>query len=239
MECIDNMPVEESTTTDYETLTFRKQSDTIDDNADMYEHIPQSEIHPDPIENPCSLRYMNGGIYYGNRTFSPAKLSFTLATDDCNVDDEASDRKYGKRDENLMNEAKELGCSPSKYRCIHDIKYFGDARLRENKSESIDEGDDSDEDVVTAEADEFSNADKNKADINCIQESPLPPPPSIYSTSLCSDIQLKAHGIRLNPSAHSSLVLNNTDMLNMLKPSYGAVERLVSSLFQFILRQHQ
>lgn len=220
LECIEP-PIVESAPGDFETLTCRKAIDSaIDDEADAYENIPQSEIHSDPMENPCSIRYINGGIYYGNRTFSPAKLSFTVNTAECSpvdgVPGSGDRRSFGE-----LTDAKEGSVLPLKCRCVHEIKQFGDARIRDQSrypfdaemhAGVMDDAEDSDE-----EGGRHSTMDVHE--FRGIGVTDPMDTTSVFTRNLCDDILLKAHGIRLNPSVHSSMVLNNNDMLNMLKPS--------------------
>lgn len=219
LECIDS-PIVESAPGDYETLTCRKATDTtVDDEADAYEHMPHSEIHADPIDSPCSLRYINGGIYYGNRTFSPAKLSFTVNnTAECNGLDGADGG-----DESA--DAKDGYGSPVKYRCVHEIKQFGDARIRDQSRFPLDvdvpadDADDSDDEGMDVTEYRSGGGGFVAAAAAAAPAEPVDVVPSVFAKNLCDDILLKAHGIRLNPSVHSSMVLNNTDMLNMLRPA--------------------
>lgn len=229
LECIGDSSIIDSAPSDYETLVCRKPTDAIDDETDTYENIPHSEIQPDPIENPCSLRYMNGGIYYGNRTFSPAKLSFTVNTEgEISGDDDCGHERRTTEEAATMVEAKDGHALSFKYRCVHEIKQIGDARIRDQSkcpSDSdtnaigCDDGDDSEDENlrnIAVDVGDYRNSD-------AIIESSYAP--SAHSKNLCEDILLKAHGIRLNPSFHSSITFNNNEMLNMLKPSYKTFEK--------------
>lgn len=223
-------PIVDSTAADYETLTCRKATDScgVDEETDTYEHIPLSEIHPDPIESPCSLRYINGGIYYGNRTFSPAKLSFTVNTAECNAADGGAGGVGGIGGVGCVGAGgddapgvKETVVSPpsAKYRCVHVIKHFGDARIRDHsryvEMQTDGEAEDSDEENLRHLAADANDYRMGTGGVNELTE----PVSSVFTKNLCDDMLLKAHGIRLNPTMHSSLGLNNNDMLNMLRPS--------------------
>lgn len=237
VECLGGATITEHTPNEYETVTVRKATDAVDDESEAYEHIPQSEIQSDPFDNPCNIRYINGGIYYGSRILLPAKLSFTVSGGgEAGADESiAADRKRTHDihlEDGVVSETvgarTTLHGSPNKYRCVHEIKHFGDAKIREQNKYPIDadlgsgtheDGDDSDDESLHT----------IKADVNeerlaeAIAAADLPP--SVHSKNLCDDILLKAHGIRLNPSVHSSMVLSNSDMLNMLKPSYRTIEK--------------
>lgn len=112
---------------EYESLNFHKASETMDD-TDVYEHIPQSEILPDPIDpNPCHIRYQNGHIYYGSRILLPAKLSFMITQ--YSVDDDES--------ENLTVSDEAIGSEQLQpYHCVHAIKTYGEHKLREQQREN-------------------------------------------------------------------------------------------------------
>lgn len=117
---------------EYETLNFHKASETMDD-TDVYEHIPQSEILADPIDNPCHIRYQNGHIYYGSRVLLPAKLSFMYTQTNYGVDDEES----AEPPQNLTGNGEAIGSEPShQYRCVHAIKTYGEHKLREQQREN-------------------------------------------------------------------------------------------------------
>lgn len=113
---------------EYESLNFHKASETMDD-TDVYEHIPQSEILPDPIDNPCHIRYQNGHIYYGSRVLLPAKLSFMIT--------QANDDKSAEPLKNLTGNDDAIGAEqPHAYRCVHAIKTYGEQKLREQQREN-------------------------------------------------------------------------------------------------------
>lgn len=114
---------------EYESLNFHKASETMDD-TDVYEHIPQSEILPDPIDNPCHIRYQNGHIYYGSRILLPAKLSFMITQ---NLDDDESTEPL----KNITGSDEPIGSQKlHQYRCVHAIKTYGEHKLREQQREN-------------------------------------------------------------------------------------------------------
>lgn len=220
LQCLGNEPAENSNTKDeYETISFRKATDAIDDDTEAYEHIPQSEIFPDPNDNPCHIRYMNGRLFYGNRLSFPAKLSFSAvnsnvaATDrgSCGASKSTTCTKPPKHE----GERDQASAACASYRCVHDIKECGSMKMqmKTRNSMEIDQTDNN-----TAEEGEDSEDDqqielKSNAHEDKCSDAHL----------LCDDKMLKAHGIRLNPSAHSSVIYNNAEMLNMLRPSSDCI----------------
>lgn len=117
---------------EYESLNFHKASETMDD-TDVYEHIPQSEILPDPIDNPCHIRYQNGHIYYDSRVLLPAKLSFMITQTNNSLDDDESAEPF----QNLTGKDEASGSDQlHQYRCVHAIKTYGEYKLREQQRES-------------------------------------------------------------------------------------------------------
>lgn len=213
LQCLGNDTGENSYAKDeYETISFRKATDSIDDDCEAYEHIPQSEIFPDPNDNPCHIRYMNGRLYYGHRLSFPAKLSFS--TVNTNVS-RSSDTKQSNADNG--KEATATTTPPAatctSYRCVHDIKESVKIPAKTRNTTDVDptdngtaeEVDDSDDeqqiDVKFNLADEKLNTETNSSHL------------------LCDDKILKAHGIRLNPMARSSVTHSSVEILNMLKSS--------------------
>lgn len=212
---------------EYETISFRKAAETIDDDTDTYEHIPQSEIFPDPNDNPCHIRYMNGRLFYGNRLSFPAKLSFSAI----NTNAVATDRIGGvapvpktttKTCTRTKHKTEKDSASTvcASYRCVHNIKEFGNMKLQV-KSRNPMETDQMDN--STTEEGEDSEDDQQPFDVKMIaveERSGVDKSGDANSTHLlCDDKMMKAHGIRLNPLAHSSMIYNNAEMLNMLRPS--------------------
>lgn len=229
LQCLGNETGENSNTKDeYETISFRKAADTVDDDTEAYEHIPQSEIFPDPNDNPCHIRYMNGRLFYGNRLSFPAKLSFSTinsnATDIDRGGCAASKPTMCPKMKQHENE-KESGPSTANvsYRCVHDIKEFGNMKVKSRNQMEIDQMDNS-----TAEEGDDSEDDQQVVDVklsNTLDDKPSTDKVSdtVSTHLLCDDKMLKAHGIRLNPSAHSSMNYNNVEMLNMLKPTLDCI----------------
>lgn len=209
LQCLGNESlVIDNKKDDYETITFRKVTETIDDDNELYEHIPQSEILPDPNENPCHIRYMNGRIFYGNRLSFPTKLSFSVNSSCNNLSNGST---------NIPTKSVDYTEITSKYRCVHDIKDFGDMKIRDKSrnpteidqmtgNSTTEEGEDSDDDQLCGNNTEKTYDKTTQSERNASTDI------------LCDDLMLKAHAIRLNPSAHSSLFYSNTDLLNMLKP---------------------
>lgn len=208
---------------EYETISFRKAAETIDDDTDAYEHIPQSEIFPDPNDNPCHIRYMNGRLFYGNRLSFPAKLSFSAT----NTNVVASERSSGvapvpKTTTTTCTRAKHKAEKDSvstvcaSYRCVHNINDFGNMKLQV-KSRNPMETDQMDN--STTEEGEDSEDDQQSFDVKMIAVEERSSGEANSTHVLCDDKMLKAHGIRLNPSAHSSVIYNNAEMLNMLRPA--------------------
>lgn len=188
----------ESSKDEYETLVLRKGNDSFDDN--QFEYIPQSEILPDPNDNPCHIRYMNGRLFYGNRFPLPAKLSFGATP--CST---TSVESHEDNKQMLMGS----GNKSSQYCCVHNIKEFADSKMREkhhSELEHIGYIDNSDEDYSTP---------LDKMDDNIYVDEDVEYKYSDYV--LCDNTLLRAHSIRLNPSLHTSLVHSNADLLSKLK----------------------
>lgn len=107
--------------TPIESLSFHKATE-IGDDPDVFEYIPQSELVPDPVDNPCHIRYINGSIYYGGRILLPAQLSFHVNS--------VIDKAEAKNQKAAAPTPAEPNCLSSTYKCVHDIKRFGDMKLR-------------------------------------------------------------------------------------------------------------
>lgn len=195
---------------EYETITFRKIIEIDDDDAEAYEHIPQCEILPDPTDNPCHIRYMNGRLFYGNRFSFPAKLAFsTPALADCGGIELAAANKMPPSNGKQQS-----------YRCIHDVRGIGDTKAREKPKSQVD----TDQSLNYATADECENSDDEQ---HLLDEAKIAPntgdadsndASSASLNVLCDDITLKAHKIRLNPSVYSSSLTSSADFLSLLKP---------------------
>lgn len=204
----------ESTKDEYETLVLRKGNESFDD--DQFEYIPQNDIVPDPNENPCHIRYLNGRIFYGNRFPLPAKLSFS-AIPCTSITSEST------------HEVKPLpigsGTKSMKYQCVHNIKEFADSKMRERHHSEL-------EHVCSgAPREEIENSDEEHQyiapgdkvdDKQCLEDEVEQIPQSIITAVndhiLCDNTLLRAHSIRLNPSLHATLVHTNADLLNKLRP---------------------
>lgn len=219
LQCLGNETAESGNTKDeYETISFRKATDAIDDDTETYEYIPQSEIFPDPNENPCHIRYMNGRLFYGNRLSFPAKLSFS-ATNSNATTTERRNRGASKSTTctKMKCENEKESASIASYRCVHDIKEFGNIKIqvKSRNATEIEQTDNSAAEEGEDSEDDQQLVDAKSNDVKCGESNAM--------HSLCDDKMLKAHGIRLNPSAHSSVIYNNAEMLNMLKPSAECV----------------
>ncbi|XP_055693650.1 uncharacterized protein LOC129796027 [Lutzomyia longipalpis] len=97
---------------EFEVISLRKPV-TEEEQAQM--HLTE-EVHgermKDPFENPpCSIKYMQGRIYYGNRVLLPAELSFMASQE---VDNRPHDREPR---------------SPT--RCVHEIRQAWDLKIQE------------------------------------------------------------------------------------------------------------
>lgn len=199
---------------EYESLNFHKATETMED-TDVYEHIPQTEILPDPIDNPCHIRYINGRIYYGSRILLPAKLSFLVA----NARDQEEITNAAKPNTiDLTSPVHQTEETTNSYRCVHGIKQFGDIKLKEqqrihfenelnfNGHGSTDDSDRTD--------DELSKSVNTRSDERNAFETL-----DTLQTHCCDDMTLKAHALRLNPNAHSSELIKSSDLLELLKPT--------------------
>lgn len=113
-------------TDQFESLNFHKACEAADD-PDVYEYIPQSELVPDPVENPCYIRYINGNIYYGGRILLPAQLSFQVHSF---AGKAVHHSQISSRCDETPSSSSVMSCT-SNYKCVHDIKRFGDIKFRE------------------------------------------------------------------------------------------------------------
>lgn len=219
----------ESSKDEYETLVLRKGTESFDD--DSFECIPSGEICPEPSDNPCHIRYMNGRLFYGNRFPLPAKLSFgavpclTIANDSIEAD-----RQH------LIGATNK----PFSYHCVHNIKEFADSKMRDRHHSEL-------EPAVSVNEVENNSDDEQQQQQHCVtppvvkveeksgpdEESETPTasqptnstgsgtaaaPATASEHMLCDNTLLRAHSIRLNPALHTSLVHMNAELLNKLKP---------------------
>lgn len=208
----------ESSKDEYETLLLRKGTESFDD--DSFECIPNGEIGPDPTDNPCHIRYLNGRLFYGNRFPLPAKLSFgavpcmTIASDSIEAD-----RQH------LIGGANK----PFSYRCVHNIKEFADSKMRDRHHSEL-------EPAVSIIEVENNSDDEQQQNQHCVtpsvvkveekssheddSETPAAATATASEHMLCDNMLLRAHSIRLNPALHTSLVHShmNAELLNKLKP---------------------
>lgn len=230
MQCLGGGAMTPSNRDEYETLVLRKTHETVDDDSEMFEYIPQSEIVADPNDNPCQIRYMNGHLFYGNRFPLPAKLSFSM--NPCNSNETTAETYAEPRQLNEKNEF-------SSYRCVHNIKQFGDSKIRDvtnnhvefdgnNVSEEFDNSDD--EQICITPVDKID--EKNSLEEEVEQTSPITSTAAnaLSDQVLCDDFLMKAHSFRLNPATHTSIHNNNTDLLNRLKQN-NTNELYVRSFF--------
>ncbi|GAB0087904.1 hypothetical protein DMENIID0001_022680 [Sergentomyia squamirostris] len=131
-----------SDTDEFEVINLRKHTIAEEEGnpTEMAEEI-QAERLKDPYENPpCSIKYMQGRIYYGNRVLLPAELSFLASSHE--VDTLRTDKE-----------------SQSKT-CVHDIKNAWDLKIQEGlrliQSDPVDPGP-SDATTTTGEQSQKSN----------------------------------------------------------------------------------
>lgn len=166
LECIGNEPIPDGLSHEYETVSFRKGAEMGIEDSDMYESIPQSEIFADPLENPCNIRYINGKIYYGNRILLHGKLSFSLSNGDAPPTPLMSD-KNGNDALNAPKENDSTNCElidNKNYHCVHDIKHYGDMKIREQSRNPIE----SDQILDTVISEENDDSDDGSSDeIRC------------------------------------------------------------------------
>ncbi|XP_031624264.1 uncharacterized protein LOC116341381 isoform X2 [Contarinia nasturtii] len=200
----------DNTKDEYETLILRKGNESFDD--DQFEYIPQSEIVPDPNDNPCHIRYMNGRLFYGSRFPLPAKLSFgVLPCTSATVDPfDTVDKHMDSIDKSFQ------------YRCVHNT-LFADSKMRDRHQSELDHigGNGTPEEIDNSDEEQHfpipveRNDERNSIEEDLIVANTT----SVSDNILCDNTLLRAHSIRLNPSLHStSLNQSNADILNKLKP---------------------
>lgn len=214
----------DSSKDEYETMVLRKGgNEAIDD--DQFECIPHSEISPDPNDNPCHTRYLNGRLFYGNRFPLPAKLSFgAVPSSTISSDSTEADRQYL------------IGNKTVTYRCVHNIKEFADNKMRDRHHSELEPVVGANEVVENNSDDELQHQQQQsvspqsakmeeKAHFNDENEAPSTSPINTNAAAttasehvLCDNVLLRAHSIRLNPALHTSLVHMNAELLNKLKP---------------------
>lgn len=208
----------ESTKDEYETLVLRKGNESSFDD-DQFECIPHGEITPDPNDNPCHIRYLNGHFFYGNRFPMPAKLSFgAVPCSTIKCDSTEADRQY------LIGGAYKT----LPYRCVHNIKEFADSKMRDRHHSELEPAVSTNE-VETNSDEEQQQQQSVTPSINKVEEkgnfeedSEAPAAVATATASehiLCDNTLLRAHSIRLNPALHTSLVHMNAELLNKLKPA--------------------
>lgn len=138
---------------EYESLSFHRAENTHLEENDVYENIHPSEIIPDPVENPCHTRYLNGRVYYGSRILLPAKLSFLVVT----ASDQNAINEVAKSD---ITGLKHSGSdNETDYRCVHSIKQYGDNKMKECQKNQLETPDNS--------AGEDVDIEKSAEDQNC------------------------------------------------------------------------
>lgn len=142
---------------EYESLGFHKAENThqTDEENDVYENIHQSEIIPDPVENPCHTRYLNGRVYYGSRILLPAKLSFLVVT----ASDQNAINEVAKSDMTSLKHRDSGSENETDYRCVHSIKQYGDNKMKECQKNQLETPDNS--------AGEDVDIEKSIEDQNC------------------------------------------------------------------------
>lgn len=209
----------ESSKDEYETLVLRKGTESFDD--DQFECIPHSEIMPDPNDNPCHTRYLNGRLFYGNRFPLPAKLSFgAVPCSSISSDSTEADRQY------LIG-----GSSKTiTYRCVHNIKEFADNKMRDRNHSELEpaekmgtndienNSDDEQQQNVSphvVKVEEKGNFDDEHEALAAASLANAAA--NANEHTLCDNVLLRAHSIRLNPALHTSLHMN-AELLNKLKP---------------------
>lgn len=202
----------ESSKEEYETLVLRKGHESFDD--DQFECIPLSEIWPDPNDNPCHIRYLNGRLFYGSRFPLPAKLSFGAVPCSASANDSIeADRQLSIGAANRT----------ATYHCVHNIKEFADSKMRDRHHSELE--------PVASTTEVEINSDEEHQQQQCVapiatikveekaaEDGEAPATSSASEPTLCDNILLRAHSIRLNPALHSSLVHLNAELLNKLKP---------------------
>lgn len=213
----------ENSKDEYETLVLRKGNESFDD--DQFECIPLSEIHPDPNDNPCHIRYINGRLFYGSRFPLPAKLSFGAVPCSTHTSESIG------MDRQLLTGGANKTVS---YRCVHNIKEFADSKMRDRHHSELEPiigtnevenySDEEHQHCVTTPAtivkvEEKSSFDEeNETPSASLANVTVAAGATANEPTLCDNTLLKAHSIRLNPALHTSLVHMNAELLNKLKP---------------------
>lgn len=203
----------DSSKEEYETLMLRKGNESIDD--DQFEYIPQNDILPDPNENPCHIRYLNGRIFYGNRFPLPAKLSFgampcSSISTEC-VQEETPLLLIGNGDKTMQ------------YNCVHNIKEFADSKMRDRYQSELEHNNCGAQTEENSDEEPHYTTSVDKInDKNClsdeIEQTSQANTSHVNKHILCDNTLLRAHSIRLNPSLHAPLLHLNADLLNKLRP---------------------
>lgn len=178
---------------EYETLNFYRALETMDD-TDVYELIPHSEILPDPVDNPCQIRYQSGKIYFGRKMLLPAKLSFMIPHANYNVDEDESPERLP----NLTSSDEATGSEQlHQYRCVHAFKPYGQFNLRAQQC-----------------GNQFNISDSGSGNSGGLCEESLNLLPSC-----CDNMTQKAHALRLNPKAYATELIKANELLDLLKPA--------------------
>ncbi|KAG4065234.1 hypothetical protein HA402_012676 [Bradysia odoriphaga] len=235
-QCFPNDTTGDCPGEEFESLSFYRAENAhqTDDENDVYENVNQSEIVPDPVENPCHIRYLNGRVYYGSRILLPAKLSFLVVT----ASDQNAINEVAKSEPN-HSKSKDASADGNEtdYRCVHSIKQYGDNKMKECHKNQLE----TPENSICEEVDNDKSTDEqNCSDVtddaepqtseSCVQSDE-----KILSTSAesldippntCDDLTLKAHGIRLNPTVHQSNVIKSEDLLCLLDPIDDVAEKV-------------
>lgn len=207
----------ESSKDEYETLVLRKGNESFDD--DQFEYIPHSDVLPDPIDNPCHIRFMNGRIFYGNRYPLPAKLSFSVMP--CS----SVTSELTEADRQLLLGG---GDKHVHYSCVHNIKEFADNKMRDKHHSELEPAGGVGS-TTTGTVEEGYNSDDEQQCVTPIDkveekhfdediENTIPSNVAASDVVLCDNTLLRAHSVRLNPSLHPALGNANTELLNKLKP---------------------
>lgn len=216
LQCFSTEQYPDSPVDEYEYLNLRKAIEILDD-PDVYEELSPNQICSDPVDNPCHLKYLNGRIYYGNRTLLPGKLSFM---DSDKANDQTGKTDLERESSSSQNSEQQQQQQQSRYRCMHSIRQYGNAKIKEHQRT-------------------HSDVEMNCSSISGEEHDPNDDVPKRQQTNAkdslnksfgsdvsdcCDDITLKAHAIRLNPTAHGSTI-NAEDTQNLLKLVVGT-ERL-------------
>ncbi len=154
-QCFPNETSNDSPTDEFESLSFYKAENAhqADDENDVYENVNQSEIVPDPVDNPCHIRYLNGRVYYGSRILLPAKLSFLVVTAS---DQNAINEVARNESSHTKNKDSSADGNETDYRCVHSIKQHGDNKMKECQKNQLETPDNS----TCEEADVEKSADE-------------------------------------------------------------------------------